>query len=86
MSANPNEFDGLQRLVDPANVIDVQGRDLRLEDLDRAKQCVRTNDGRHVMIFTKRSCSASARASLSRRATDYWSSRPSRRAGPLRRF
>lgn len=51
-SVNPDEFDGLQRLVDPANVIDLQGRELRLEDLDRAKQCVRTNDGRHVMIFT----------------------------------
>jgi hypothetical protein len=51
-SANPDEFDGLQRLVDPANVIDLQGRELRLEDLDRVKQCVRTHDGRHVMIFT----------------------------------
>ncbi len=51
-SANPDEFDGLRRLVDPANVIDLQGRELRLEDLDRAKQCVRTDDGRHVTIFT----------------------------------
>ncbi len=51
-SANPTEFDGLLRLVDPANVFDLRGRELRLEDLDRAKQCVRTSDGRHVMIFT----------------------------------
>ena len=51
-SANPGEFDGLNRLVDPANVLDLRGRELRLEDLDLAKQRVRANDGRCVVAFT----------------------------------
>jgi hypothetical protein len=51
-SINPDEFDGLNRLVDPANVLDLQGRELRLEDLDLAKQRVRANDGRCVVAFT----------------------------------
>ena len=51
-STNADEFDGLNRLVDPANVLDLQGRELRLEDLDLAKQRVRANDGRCVVGFT----------------------------------
>jgi hypothetical protein len=51
-STNPDEFDGLNRLVDPANVLDLQGRELRLEDLDLAKQRVRANDGRCLVAFT----------------------------------
>ena len=50
--ANPDEFDGLNRLVDPVNVLDLRGRELRLEDLDLAKQRVRANDGRCVVAFT----------------------------------
>ena len=49
---NPDEFDGLLRLVDPSNTIDLQGRALTLEDLDRARERVRANDGRCVVIFT----------------------------------
>lgn len=51
-SRDPTEFDGLLRLVDPANVIDLHGRGLTLEDLDRAKEMVRGNDGRGVEILT----------------------------------
>lgn len=51
-SADPDEFDGLLRLVDPSKVVDLGFRALALEDLDRAKEMVRTNDGRHVVIFT----------------------------------
>lgn len=51
-SANPDEFDGLLRLVDHSKVVDLEGRELTLEDMDRAKELVRTNDGRCVLIFT----------------------------------
>lgn len=51
-SANPEEFDGLLRLVDSSNVIDLNYRGLTLEDLDRAKEMVRANDGRCVVTFT----------------------------------
>lgn len=51
-SANPDEFDGLLKLVDPSKVIDLGFRELTLEDLDRAKELVRTNDGRNVLILT----------------------------------
>lgn len=51
-SANQHEFDGLHRIVDPANVIDLQGRALSLEDLARAKGRVRSNDGRCVVMCT----------------------------------
>ncbi len=51
-ASNPDEFDGLQRLVHPGNVIDLQGRALRTVDLHRAKERVRSNDGRCVAIFT----------------------------------
>jgi hypothetical protein len=51
-SANPDEFDGLLRLVDPSKVVDLGYRELTLEDMDRAKELVRTNDGRGVVIFT----------------------------------
>jgi len=50
-SANPDEFDGLHRLVHPENVIDLQGRGLRTVDLHWAKELVRSNDGRGVVIF-----------------------------------
>lgn len=52
VSANPDEFDGLDRLVHPGNVIDLQGRGLRTVDLHRVKELVRSNDGRGVVIFT----------------------------------
>lgn len=51
-SANPDEFDGLLRLVDPSKVVDLGCRELTLEDMDRAKELVRTNDGRGIVIFT----------------------------------
>lgn len=51
-SANPDEFDGLLMLVDPSKVVDLGFRELTLEDLDRAKELVRTNDGRSIVIFT----------------------------------
>jgi hypothetical protein len=51
-SANPDEFDGLLRLVDPSKVVDLQFRELTLEDLDRAKDLVRANDGRCTVIYT----------------------------------
>jgi hypothetical protein len=51
-SANADEFDGLLKLVDPANVIDLGCRELSLEDMDRAAEMVRTNDGRCMVIFT----------------------------------
>ena len=51
-SANPDEFDGLLRLVDHSKVVDLGCRELTLEDMDRAKELVRTNDGRGVLIFT----------------------------------
>lgn len=51
-SRNPTEFDGLLRLVDPANVIDLHARGLTLEDLDRAREMVRSNDGRCVHMLT----------------------------------
>ena len=51
-TTNPNEFDGLLNLVDDANVLDLNGRALTLEDLDQAKDLVRTNDGQNVVIFT----------------------------------
>ncbi|SER06347.1 hypothetical protein SAMN05421690_100728 [Nitrosomonas sp. Nm51] len=51
-STNPEEFDGLLRLVNPDNTIDLQGRALTLEDLDSAKELVRANDGRCIVIFT----------------------------------
>ncbi|SEN01798.1 hypothetical protein [Nitrosomonas marina] len=51
-STNPEEFDGLLSLVNPGNTIDLQGRPLTLEDLDRTKELVRANDGRCVVIFT----------------------------------
>jgi hypothetical protein len=52
LSANPDDFDGLMRLVDPSKVVDLGCRELTLEDMDRAKEMVRTNDGRGVVIFT----------------------------------
>ncbi|SFE22998.1 hypothetical protein [Nitrosomonas sp. Nm166] len=51
-SVNPDEFDGLLKLVDPSKVVDLGGRELTLEDMDSAKEMVRTNDGRHTVIFT----------------------------------
>lgn len=51
-SVNPDEFDGLLKLADPSKVVDLEFRQLTLEDLDRAKELVRTNDGRSVLILT----------------------------------
>lgn len=51
-SANPDEFDGLLNLVDASNMMDLNCRGLTLEDLDRAKEMVRANDGRCVYCFT----------------------------------
>ncbi len=51
-TANPDEFDGLHRLVHSGNLIDLQGRGLHTVDLHRAKELVRSNDGRGVVIFT----------------------------------
>lgn len=51
-SDNADEFDGLLKLVDPANVVDLKFRELTLEDLERAKELVRANDGRHALILT----------------------------------
>ncbi len=50
-SANPDEFDGLLRLVDPSKVVDLGYGELTLEDMDRAKELVRSNDGRGTVIF-----------------------------------
>ncbi|MDR4508934.1 MAG: hypothetical protein MRJ65_12000 [Candidatus Brocadiaceae bacterium] len=63
--ANPDEFDGLLRIVDPTKVVDLGCRELTLEDMDRTKELVRTSDGRGVVIFT---------SSISKRAIhgDYW--------------
>lgn len=49
---NPRDFNGLNALVDSTNVIERRGAALTLEDLDRAKEMVRSNDGRGVVIFT----------------------------------
>jgi hypothetical protein len=51
-SANPDEFDGLHRLVHPAHVRDLKGRPLETLDLHWAKEQVRSNDGRCAVIFT----------------------------------
>ena len=51
-ATNPDEFDGLLKLVDPSKVVDLEGRELTLEDMDRAKEMVRTNDGRCIVTFT----------------------------------
>jgi len=51
-SANPDEFNGLHQIVHPANVMDLQGRELRTVDLHWAKERVHSNDGRCVVIFT----------------------------------
>lgn len=51
-SANLREFDGLLKLVDPSKVVDLKCQPLTLEALEQAKELVRTNDGRCVVIFT----------------------------------
>ncbi|SFK49099.1 hypothetical protein SAMN05216302_1007125 [Nitrosomonas aestuarii] len=51
-SANPGEFDGLQKLVDPSRILDLGFRPLTLEVLEQGKELVRTNDGRGTVVFT----------------------------------
>jgi hypothetical protein len=51
-TANPTEFDGLEKLVAAANTFDLLCNELTLEDLDRAIEAVRANDGRCVDIYT----------------------------------
>ncbi|MCB1985445.1 MAG: hypothetical protein H6936_14315 [Burkholderiales bacterium] len=51
-SANPGEFDGLQKLVDPSRVLDLGFKPLTLEVLEQGKELVRTNDGRGTVVFT----------------------------------
>lgn len=51
-AARPGEFDGLSKLVDPARVLDLDFQPLTLEALEQAKEQVRSNDGRDVVIFT----------------------------------
>ena len=52
-SANPGEFDGLQKLVDPSRVLDLGFKPLTLEVLEQGKELVRTNDG---LKFASREC------------------------------
>jgi hypothetical protein len=51
-ATHSGDFDGLLRLVDPSRVIDLEGRPLTLEVLERAKELVRTNDGRGIVAYT----------------------------------
>ncbi|MBJ6361724.1 hypothetical protein ACFOQM_10560 [Paenibacillus sp. GCM10012307] len=51
-TANPNEFDGFLKLVNPANVVDKAGATLTLKDLDIAKGNVRANNGAPIIITT----------------------------------
>ena len=51
-SSNPDEFDGLINLVDPAQIVDLDHQPLTLEALAEAKERVRSNDGRGVVMFT----------------------------------
>lgn len=51
-SANPGEFDGLQKLVGPSRTLDLGFQPLTLEALEQGKELVRTNDGRGIVVFT----------------------------------
>lgn len=51
-SANPGEFDGLLKLVDPSRVLDLGFQPLTLEALEQGKELVRSNDGRGTVTFT----------------------------------
>ena len=46
------QFPGLSELVSERQMIDLQHRPLTLEDLDCAKELVRTHDGRNTVILT----------------------------------
>lgn len=51
-ATKPGEFDGLQQLVDPGQVLDLNYQTLTLEALDEAKEMVRSNNGRGIVMFT----------------------------------
>jgi hypothetical protein len=51
-SVNPGEFDGLDAIVNPSQVIDLACGELTLETLDAALDKIRSNDGRCRVIYT----------------------------------
>jgi len=52
LESGTNGFLGLNQLIEPRNVIDLNGNTLKLEDLDRAKALIRVHEGEYGVIFT----------------------------------
>lgn len=51
-TTDPNTFNGLRKLVAPANVVDVGAQPLTLENLDRAKGLIKVNNGYTGVLLT----------------------------------
>lgn len=52
LESGSNGFLGFTQLIKPSNVVDLNGNDLKLEDLDCAKSLIRVKEGESGVIFT----------------------------------